>query len=261
MSRRLVSILVFLGVLGAALSAAAVESPDVAFATIEDHVTRVVDGDTLELRSGETVRLLGIDTPETNEPLYLDAKLFLFRLVCHKTVRLELDQVHYDVYYRLLAHVYVETEDGWILANAEMVRAGLADLLFIPPNGRYKEYFEITLYEAMLARRGLWGTVPGTLSVAELEADLMTCITEVVAVAFHIGRVEETRNELVLYAAEGAFGFNVRIPLEETDAFTLGDLDALIGVRATAVGVLGCELRLGPYIAVDSPGQLVLHVE
>lgn len=243
------------------LACAASDIPDVAHATLEDHVSRVIDGDTLELRSGETVRLLGIDTPEYGDPYYLDAKLFLHALVCHKDVRLELDQTEYDVYYRLLAHVYVETEAGWVLANTEVVRAGLADLLFIPPNGRYYDYYESALWEAIIERRGLWGTISGTLTVTELEADLLACVTEAVAVDFVIGEVEETRNELVLYAEEGDFGFNVRISNEIMPEFDIGSLDDLIGLSATVTGVLSCDFRLGPYITVDTANQLVFRDE
>jgi endonuclease YncB( thermonuclease family) len=233
------------------------EIPDVSNATLEDHVTRVIDGDTLELRGGETVRLLGIDTPETDEPFYLDAKLFLFSLVCYKDVRLELDETEYDAYYRLLAHVYVETEDGWVLANEEVVRAGLADLLFIPPNDRYHEYFETVLYEAILARRGMWGAIAGILTVPELEADLVTCSTEVVAVRFTVGRVEVVRDELVLYAEEGDYGFNVRIGENLVPELDVASIDDLLDAGVTVTGVLSCDVRLGPYITVENPSQLV----
>ena len=239
-------------------TAIAAEVPDVSYATLEDHVTRVIDGDTLELRGGETVRLLGIDTPETGEPFFLDAKLFLFRLVCHKDVRIELDESKYDTYYRLLGHIYVETEDGWVLANTEIVRAGLADLLFIPPNERYHEYFEAVLYEAILDRREMWGTVPGTLTVAQLEADLVSCATEVVSIDFTIRAVDETDDEIVLYAMEGAFGFNARIPCETASEFGIESLADLVGNTATVTGFLSCEYRLGPYITVQTPSQLVL---
>ena len=40
-------------------------------------VKRVIDGDTIELESGERVRLLGINTPEKGEWLYEEAKKFL----------------------------------------------------------------------------------------------------------------------------------------------------------------------------------------
>jgi len=235
------------------------ELPDVTHATMNDHVVRVVDGDTVELRSGQTVRLLGIDTPETGEPFYYEAKRFLFNLVCHKPVRLEIDQQPYDVYYRLLAHIYVETEDGWILANAELLRAGLAELLFIPPNARYYDYFEATQFEAIVARRGLWNTIDGTLSVPELEADLVACVTEVVAVDFVIGRVEETRHGLVLHAESGDYGFNVRIALDVAATLGIESIEALVGTAATVTGVLACDVRLGPYITVETAAQLVLQ--
>ena len=236
----------------------ALESPDVAYATLEDHVTRVIDGDTIELRGGETVRLLGIDTPETGEPFYTDAKLYLFSLVCHKDVRLELDETEYDTYYRLLAHVYVETEDGWVLANSEVVRAGLADLLFIPPNSRYYDYLEGVLWEAIIERRGLWGTISGTLSVLDLEADLIAYVTEVVTVSFVVGHVEETRNELVLHATEGDYGFNVRIPREIFSGLDAGSLARLVGASGTVTGFLACDIRIGPFITVEYSDQLVI---
>jgi endonuclease YncB( thermonuclease family) len=254
---RTAALLSFAALLGA-LACAASEIPDVALAILEDHVSRVIDGDTIELRGGETVRLLGIDTPEYGEPFYLDAKLFLHALVCHKDVRLELDQAEYDAYYRLLAHVYVETEAGWVLANAEVVRTGLADLLFIPPNGRYYDYFEDALYEAIVERRGMWGAIPGTLSVAELEANLLACVTEVVSINFVVGHVEETPKELVLHAEEGEYGFNVRIPHEIVSELDIDSLDDLIGAFATATGFLACDIRIGPSITINHPDQLAI---
>ncbi|MBE0635009.1 thermonuclease family protein, partial [Candidatus Bipolaricaulota bacterium] len=122
--------LTILGLLILTAFAASSQTPDVAFATRDGHVLRIVDGDTIELYDGETVRLLGIDTPEMGFPFSMEAKLFTMELLSRQDVRLELDVQERDVYGRLLAHVYVETEeDGWVLVNAELVRAGLAELL------------------------------------------------------------------------------------------------------------------------------------
>ena len=55
-------------------------------------VSRVIDGDTVVLKDGQRVRLLGIDTPESTDPrrpvqfFGLEAKQFLRRLIEHKTV-------------------------------------------------------------------------------------------------------------------------------------------------------------------------------
>ena len=258
MVTRLGAAVFVLGSLLGGFACSAAELPNVEHAILEDHVIRVVDGDTIELRSGETVRLLGIDTPETGEPFYFDAKRFLYNLICYKTVRLELDEQPYDTYYRLLAHVYVETEDGWILVNTEVVRAGLAELLFIPPNARYYDYYETVLWEAIIGRRGLWGTIPGILAVPDLEADLIAYVTEVVTVNFIVGHVEETPNELVLHAKEGDYGFNVRIPHEIFSQLDIDSLDDLVGASTTVTGFLACDIRIGPFIPIEDSDQLVI---
>ena len=51
-------------------------------------VSRVIDGDTFELCSGETARLLCVDTPEKGEEGYEEAKVFLEDLILYKEVRL-----------------------------------------------------------------------------------------------------------------------------------------------------------------------------
>jgi len=258
MAIRAVAVLLALACLPSPISSAASDLPNVDYATLEDHVIRVIDGDTVELRSGQTVRLLGIDTPEVGEPFYADAKRFLYVLVAHRPVRLELDQTAYDPYYRLLAHIYVETEEGWVLANAEIVRAGLADLLFIPPNNRYRVYYEDALDEAIVTRSGMWGVIPGSVSIAELEANLVAYVTEVVTVGFVVGHVEETPRELVLDAEEGDYGFNVRIPHAIVSELDIASFDDLVGAFATATGFLSCDIRTGPFITIDHSSQLII---
>ena len=54
-------------------------------------VTRVIDGDTVELSNGERVRLIGIDTPEIDEYYYEEATEELRSLIEGKTVRMESD--------------------------------------------------------------------------------------------------------------------------------------------------------------------------
>jgi len=248
-----------LALLIASASAAWAQTPDPAFATIEANCTRIVDGDTIELRGGETVRLLGVDTPESGEPYADEAKWYLYDLVAHKPLLLELDEQERDIYNRLLAHVYVETEDGWILVNAELVRAGLAKLLFIPPNTRYYSYFETALEEALLQRRGIWGMIGGCLTVQELEDDLINCITEMVTVEFTIGEVEETSRHLVLYSAEGDYGFYVKIPLDLLPTLGIESLANLMGIYVVATGIVDCErVGLGPSITLEYAEQMLI---
>ena len=248
-----------LALLIATVHSTCAQTPDPAYATMEARCTRIVDGDTIELRGGETVRLLGIDTPELGEPYAEEAKWYLYGWVAHKPLLLELDEQERDVYNRLLAHVYVETEDGWVLVNAELVRAGLAKLLFIPPNARYRDYFETALSEAKLQRRGMWGTVGGWLSIQELEDDLISCITEMVTVEFTVGEVRETSRHIVLHAAEGDYGFYVKIPLDLMPELDIESLQGLLGTCVVATGILGCErVGLGPSITLEYADQLII---
>jgi endonuclease YncB( thermonuclease family) len=88
-------------------------------------VTRVIDGDTLQLSRGEKVRLIGVDTPETKDPrkpvqyFGKEATAFTKHLVEGKPVRLAYDQPHHDKYGRTLASVYLEHDT---FVNAEIIR-------------------------------------------------------------------------------------------------------------------------------------------
>ncbi len=79
-------------------------------------VTRVIDGDTIELSSGERVRLICIDTPETYEDGYQEAKDYLTNLIFNKEVYLEKDISETDRYGRLLRYIYTK-KDCTDLAN------------------------------------------------------------------------------------------------------------------------------------------------
>jgi len=127
------------------------------------YVTRVVDGDTVEVRLGggeEDVRYSGVDTPETVKPetpvqcFGPQASKFNHRLVEGRRVRLVFGAERRDVYGRLLAYVYL---DGRFV-NAELLRRGLARTLTIPPNDRFAGRFKRLEIAAARAGRGLCGS-------------------------------------------------------------------------------------------------------
>lgn len=69
-------------------------------------VTRVIDGDTIELENGQKVRFLGIDTPERGDCGYLSAKKNMQSLVLAKRITLVSDgKQNTDKYGRLLRYV------------------------------------------------------------------------------------------------------------------------------------------------------------
>jgi micrococcal nuclease len=139
-------------------------------------VLRVIDGDTLKvLINGqeESVRLIGIDTPESKAnkkglndaarsqkdietivSLGKEATRHVRSLVKKgDSVDIEFDVQPRDRYGRLLGYVYLS--NGTFL-NEEIVRAGYASPMTIPPNVKYKDRFLNAFREARENRRGLW---------------------------------------------------------------------------------------------------------
>lgn len=115
-------------------------------------VTRIIDGDTIEIENGVRVRYIGIDTPEIGEPYYLEATEANRQLVEGKSIRLEKDVEDNDQYGRLLRYVWV----GEIMVNAELVKLGYAYSYSYPPNLKYQAHFLQLEKEAREQKRGLW---------------------------------------------------------------------------------------------------------
>ena len=135
-------------------------------------VARAVDGDTLKLADGRRVRLIGVDTPELHysEKLLRDSRRthkdieaiqamgkraadFTKQLCEGRAVRIELDIRRYDKYGRLLAYIYLE--DGTFV-NAKIVEEGYGQVMTIPPDVRYADYFLKLQRKAREDHRGLW---------------------------------------------------------------------------------------------------------
>jgi micrococcal nuclease len=130
-------------------------------------VVRAIDGDTIVVALGrgrtETVRMLGVDTPETQHPekgvecFGPEASAYTHaRLPAGQAVRLEPDTELRDPYGRLLAHVSVRGRR----VGDDLLRLGYARLLVIPPNDLHARAMFAAEIEARRARRGLWGACP-----------------------------------------------------------------------------------------------------
>lgn len=124
----------------------------------EGVVAKVVDGDTIDLESGERIRYLLVDTPETtagkNDCFGQQAVAFNTDLVLGKRVTLSYDVECEDRFGRTLAYVSVDGQE----VNSLLVERGFACVLHIPPNGddRAAEFTELEA-GARAAGRGLWG--------------------------------------------------------------------------------------------------------
>jgi micrococcal nuclease len=134
-------------------------------------VTRVVDGDTIVVAGVGTVRLIGVDIPETVDPrapvqfFGKEASEFTRRMAEGKVVRLEFDAQGTDKYQRVLSYVYLS--DGTFL-NAEIVKQGYGHAYVNYPF-KYLDQFRSYEREARDWRRGLWADPP---TVAEQKAPL-----------------------------------------------------------------------------------------
>lgn len=135
----------------------------------EGTVIRVVDGDTVVVDIGgaeESVRLIGIDTPETvapNRPVECfgaEASRRLGELLPVGTeVRLERDVEPRDRYDRLLAYVF-RSDDGLFL-NHVQVSEGFAEAREYPPNTARRTELDGAERAARAAGAGLWAACGG----------------------------------------------------------------------------------------------------
>ena len=126
-------------------------------------VLQVVDGDTVVLDldgSTETVRLIGINTPETVHPskpvecFGPEASVYLQALLKPNTrVRVQRDIEARDRYKRLLVYIYLL--DGTFV-NEQLLRKGFARTLQIEPNTTFATIFALIETGARTNRVGLW---------------------------------------------------------------------------------------------------------
>lgn len=126
-------------------------------------VIRVIDGDTVVLRlqgTIETVRLIGIDTPETVHPTKPvgcfgpEASAFTHSVLKPKTqVRVQRDIEARDRYQRLLVYLYLI--DGTFI-NQELLRLGFARTMNIAPNTAFATKFASIETVARENQIGLW---------------------------------------------------------------------------------------------------------
>jgi len=132
-------------------------------------VVSVIDGDTIELDLGldtETVRLLGVDAPESVHPTSpvqcfgKEASEQLTELLPPGTVvHPRRDAQSRDRYGRLLLHVFRASDD--LHVNRWLIEQGLADTVSYPPNTSLAHELEQVRAEAILIGAGLWSSCDG----------------------------------------------------------------------------------------------------
>ncbi|MCA9390109.1 thermonuclease family protein [candidate division WWE3 bacterium] len=120
-------------------------------------VTRIIDGDTIEVNGKYKVRYIGIDAPEMSSPIECYAEAATqenSRLVLGKQIEMQKDVSETDRYGRLLRYVYV---DG-ISINESLVKNGFALATPYPPDVSQQAMLSALEEEAQIHERGLWGS-------------------------------------------------------------------------------------------------------
>jgi endonuclease YncB( thermonuclease family) len=224
-------------------------------------VKEVVDGDTVVLSNGKSARYIGIDTPETHkktqagwidtqEPFGKEAARFNKELVLGKALRLEFDVQRQDKYKRLLIYCFVTSGDKEVLAQAELLRQGLAYLYTFPPNVKYVDTLVAALKEAKENRRGIWSQ---DLMIASQDAGQYTGQRKIV-----VGTVQKTRSskKLVRLTMDGLMLIIFSNNLEAM--FLKKGIDPSEFYKGKKVRVFGLikEYNGKPEIIVSNPWQI-----
>jgi len=125
-------------------------------------VVKVVDGDTIKINfdgSIESIRLIGMDTPETVDPrkpvqcFGEEASKKAKELLLNKKVRLEDDPTQYDKYGRLIKYVYLENGEMY---NKKMIEDGYAHEYTYDIPYKYQSEFQEAEKYARENKLGLW---------------------------------------------------------------------------------------------------------
>jgi micrococcal nuclease len=166
-SRNIIKILTLILAIASTITAAtqySAPAPQKVLGPEQGVVERAVDGDTLKVQLGEktvTVRLLGINTPESVDPrkpvecFGKEASAFTETLTAGRTVTLEADpsQDSVDKYGRLLRYAY---RDDGIFINKEIVASGYGfEYTFQTPYA-FRDTFKAAERDAKAAGLGLW---------------------------------------------------------------------------------------------------------
>ncbi|MGE4357004.1 MAG: thermonuclease family protein [Candidatus Omnitrophota bacterium] len=225
-------------------------------------VERVIDGDTIVIKGGKTVRYIGIDAPEIRkkdkdkwiyapQPFALEAKELNQILVEKKWVRLEYDVEKKDKYERLLCYVFLDD----IFVNAKLIEEGLAFLYTVPPNVKYVEKLVQLQRKAREEKRGIWRIyAEGGISPDEAKKH----IGELAEVIGRVSGIKEKEKLLILYFGQAKKdNFKVAIFNKDFKYFLNEGIDPhtyYIGKKVKVYGRI--KQYSGPEIIVNHPSQI-----
>jgi|SRR5215217_4423931 len=228
-------------------------------------VVEVTDGDTIVLNDGRKVRMIGTQAPKLplgrvdfeTWPLAPEAQQVLSDLVLNKTVRLGFGGEEIDRHERVLAHVFVETEQGEVWAQRFMVAGGLARVYSFPDNRLCLEPLLAAEAQARVDRLGIWANPYYSVRAADRPDELLNRAGHYELVE---GRVLlADRNGSRIFLNFGRFwkeDFTAVIEAPALRLFEGAGMDPLV-LEGALVRIRGwVDDRDGPRIEITHPEQI-----
>jgi len=230
----------------------------------QGRVVKIIDGDTLVLADGRSVRLVGIQAPKLplgrahikTQPFAAAAKRALEKLTLGKTLQLSYGGREVDRYRRALAHLH--TTDGvWV--QGYLLERGLARVYSFRDNRALVAEMLALEAKARADKRGLWGhpfyAVRGVLKTETYDLDTFQVVRGVVTDAARVrGRV------YLNFDQDWRRDFTVTVSKKDMRAFARAGLEA----KSWPASWVGRNIRVrgwiywrnGPMIDATHPEQI-----
>jgi micrococcal nuclease len=219
-------------------------------------VTYVYDGDTLKLKDGRRVRLIGINTPELGhkgqavQPLAQVARTSLKDLLdsSNRKLLLQYGKQRHDHYGRVLAHAFLDNGEN---VAAHQLSQGLATTFIVPPNSWGQHCYQKLEQVARAARLGLWA-LPAYQSHPARTLSLDTRGFRIIN-----GRVRSIRRTRHTFWLDLEGPLTIQIPLKSLANFSSYAVDTLKGQDLEVRGWIsanGDRLK----VKVQHPAALVI---
>jgi micrococcal nuclease len=224
-------------------------------------VTRVLDGDTLQLDDGSELRLIGALAPHAHDvgaeagawPLAEEARQTLSHLVLGRSLALAFGGKRNDRYGRWLAHAIVEPEGRKEWVQGYMLARGMARAYFPPDNTACLSDLLDLERPAREGRLGLWTSAAYQVrSVASAQA-LLAYRHTFQLVQGRIAAISKARGAIYLNFTEDRRGFAAVL---KRPGSTLPDVavDGTVGRTALVRGWI--DRRSGPIVEIEKAGQI-----
>ena len=222
-------------------------------------VERVIDGETLLLKSGAEVLLINAAAPRRDAGLAEQARLELAALIGDEPVTLSFGGRRQDRYGRLLAHVFAGTGENALWVQGEMVGRGLAVAYSFRDNRACMGALLARESAARKARRGVWTSLEYAVRAAD-RPESLSGLTD----SFQI-----VEGEVISTGATGQrvyLNFGRRWKTDFTGIIASKDLDLFASGGILPLKLPRRRVRLrgwlaehdGPLMTLDHPEQIEL---